>query len=412
LRGTLKDPTTLHARAQAVLSSRFPRRGPASRVQVLGAGNDDLEAGRALLVLLADHGWATPAWPESVGGIGDPALARALAEEIARFAVPDLYPFAVGLALVGPVVASFGTAAQQTRWLDPIRRGEQIWCQLFSEPDAGSDLAGLATRARLDGNRWIVTGQKVWSSRAHYSDWGLLLARTDPDIPKHAGITCFALPMHQRGVVVRPLRQMNGDTHFSEVFLDEAVIEADLRIGPVGDGWRVATATLAHERAALGTQTGGDITPAQLLGLATTTSTADPVVRQRLVEAYIRLRLLELTEQRAGDLHSVRAPDAERASAGAKLRKGATFKEVAAVALSLGGPSALLCEPPNEWTTLFLTAPSLSIRGGTDEIQRNVVGERVLGLPRDPRLDTRVPFRELVRTQPAGTASGGARVTP
>jgi alkylation response protein AidB-like acyl-CoA dehydrogenase len=205
---------------------------------------------------------------------------------------------------------------------------------------------------------------------------------------------------------------MNGDTHFSEVFLDEAVIEADLRIGPVGDGWRVATATLAHERAALGTQTGGDITPAQLLGLATTTSTADPVVRQRLIEAYIRLRLLELTEQRAGDLHSVRAPDAERASAGAKLRKGATFKEVAAVALSLGGPSALLCEPPNEWTTLFLTAPSLSIRGGTDEIQRNVVGERVLGLPRDPRLDTRVPFRELVRTQPAGTASGGARVTP
>jgi alkylation response protein AidB-like acyl-CoA dehydrogenase len=340
-----------------------------------------------------------------VGGRGaGSAEAAAIARELARYETPDLYPFLVGLSLVGPTVLSEGTDEQQRRWLPPIARGEQIWCQLFSEPDAGSDLAGLTTRATPQpaagadegsgGNGWVVTGRKVWTSRAHYAQWGLLLARTDPDVPKHAGITAFALPMDQPGVEVRPLRQLNGDTHFDEVVLDGALVDDRDRIGPVGGGWGIALTVLGHERGAAGANPGrgGAVHRDQIVDhVRRHGAAAGPVVRQRLARVLADIETARLTGLRA------RAPGAagrERAGAGGKVRLADALKRVSGLALDVQGPAAVTGEADPDWDAVFLTAPSLSIRGGTDEIQRNIIGERILGLPPEPRTDKGVPFSE------------------
>src|SRR4051812_42253242 len=210
----LMDEQAFRAEVRAALSARLQERRAGAGFSFLGAGQDDVEAGRSLLATLADGGWSVPTWPAQWGGRdATPEQAAIIAQELSRFDVPDLYPFMVGLSLVGPTLLTHGTDSQNARWLPAIASGDEIWCQLFSEPDAGSDLAALSSRAVLDGDVWRVSGQKVWSSRAHYSAWGLLLARTDADVPKHAGITAFALRMDAPGVEVRPLQQMNGDTH-------------------------------------------------------------------------------------------------------------------------------------------------------------------------------------------------------
>jgi acyl-CoA dehydrogenase len=233
----------------------------------------------------------------------------------------------------------------------------------------------------------------VWSSRAHYSRWGLLLARTDPSVPKHAGITAFALDMRAPGVEVRPLRQMNGDVHFNEVFMDDAPLADADRIGEVGDGWRVAITTLMHERGALGPGTGPG--RRELLDLVRARGSADdPLVRQRAAAVVSQLEVGRLTNLRArAAMQSGRPPGPE--GSGAKLRGAAAIKGLADLALDVEGLGGLVGE--DEWLTLFLTAPSISIRGGTDEIQRNILGERVLGLPSEPRPDKGVPFKDVPR---------------
>ncbi len=365
---------------RAALDQRLERRAPGERVVVLGAGSDDLEAGRAYLRALADGGWAVPTWPVEYGGMGlDAQHAAVVNRELAAFRVPDLYPFMVGLALVGPTLVAHATRDQCERWLPAVRTGDEIWCQLFSEPGAGSDLAGLATRAVRDGEVWRVTGQKVWSSRAQYSQWGLLLARTDPDAEKHAGITAFGLPMDQPGVDVRPLRQMNGDTHFNEVFLDDALVDDDDRIGGVGEGWAVALTCLAHERGGLAGGGGAGLSFTRLVDLARACrATRDPLVRDALARVYVASEVARLSGQRARDLARAGRPGPE--GSGMKLRLTHLFRDYTNVATRVLGPAATAVD--DEWRTLFLTAPSISIRGGTDEIQRNIVAERVLGLPR------------------------------
>ena len=341
-----------------------------------------------------------PTWPPEWGGRGaTPEQAAIVAQELSRFEVPDLYPFMVGLSLVGPTLLTHGTSSQLARWLPSIASGAEIWCQLFSEPDAGSDLAALSTRAVRDGDVWRVTGQKVWSSRAHYSAWGLLLARTDVNVPKHAGITAFALDMTVPGVEVRPLRQMNGDVHFNEVFMDDAgVADAD-RIGEVGDGWRVAITTLMHERGALGP--GGGPGRRELLELVRGAGLAgEALVRQRAAAVISQLEVGRLTNLRAREALRVGRPPGPEGS-GAKLRGAAAIKELADMAVDVSGLGGLVSVGEDEWLTLFLTAPSISIRGGTDEIQRNILGERVLGLPSEPRVDKGVPFREVPRSAPS-----------
>jgi alkylation response protein AidB-like acyl-CoA dehydrogenase len=384
----------LAADVRAALAERLELRSPDDAVVLFGAGNDDLAAGRVYLQALSDGGWAVPTWPREHGGLGLEARQAAVVNrELARFRVPDLYPFLVGLALVGPTLVAHATRAQRERWLPSIRRGDEIWCQLFSEPDAGSDLAGLTSRATRDGDEWRVTGQKVWSSRAHYSEWGLLLARSDPTVAKHAGITAFALRMDQPGVVVRPLRQMNGDAHFNEVFLDGAVVPDRDRIGDLGAGWTVALTCLAHERGALGGG-GPGLSFDRLVELARRRGRSrEPTVRDVLVRTYVALEIARLTGKRARDLAQAGRPGAE--GSGMKLRGTTVFRTYADAAMRILGPDGLGSE--GEWQTLFLTAPSMSIRGGTDEIQRNIVGERVLGLPGDVRVDRDVPFDQLPR---------------
>ena len=379
-------------------------------------GDDELEAGRRYLATLAEGGWSTPGWPEACGGRGaTPEEASAIASELARYDAPDLYPFAVGLALVGPTLLVHGTEEQQRRWMPRIASGEEIWCQLFSEPDAGSDLAGLAARAERDGERWVVTGQKTWSSRAHYAAHGLLLARSDPSVPKHAGITAFALPMRQSGIEVRPLRQINGDAHFNEVFMDGAVVDDADRIGAVGDGWRVGLTTLGFERAGMGGGGsgagggGGGIHRDQLLDhVRRHDDFRDDVTRDRLARVLTDIEVARLTAMRArAAAKAGRTPGPE--GSGGKLRLSATLRAIADLAIDVQGPAGVAAEPgdDDEWTTVFLTAPSMSIRGGTDEVQRNIVGERVLGLPPEPRVDKDIPFRDTRRSRGVAASPTG-----
>jgi len=390
---------------RAALATRLRSRHEGDAFTVLGAGSDDLEAGRAYLRALADGGWAVPTWPREYGGLGaTPAQAAIVAQELAHYDVPDMYPYVIGLAIAGPTLVAHATAAQSGRWLPAIRTGDEIWCQLFSEPDAGSDLASLATRAERDGDQWRVTGAKVWTSRAHYSQRGLLLARTDPDVPKHAGITAFALDMQAPGVTVRPLRQMNGDTHFSEVHFDHAPVADADRIDAPGNGWRVARTALAHERGAGAVGGGGwgaDLKDRLVELVRRRGAAADPLVRQRLAAAIIELEVARLTARRARDTaRAGRAPGPE--GSGSKLRGSAGLKVAATLALDVLAADGIAGiaggDGDDEWRTLFLTSPSISIRGGTDEIQRNIVGERVLGLPPEPRADVDVPFSQVPRT--------------
>ena len=394
-------PDDFRSGVRAALEARLTS-GGGDTFTVLGAGSDDLEAGRAYLRALADGGWAVPTWPAEYGGLGaTPAQAGVVAQELARFDVPDLYPYLIGLAIAGPTLVAHATPEQCSRWLPAIRTGDDIWCQLFSEPDAGSDLASLATRAERNGDHWRVTGSKVWTSRAHYSQRGLLLARTDPSVPKHAGITAFALDMHAPGVAVSPLRQMNGDTHFSEVHFDDAPVADADRIDAPGEGWRVARTALTYERGAGAVGGGGwgaDLKDRLVDLIRRRGAAADPFVRQQLAATIIELEVARLTARRARDAAKAgRSPGPE--GSGSKLRGSAGLKAAASLALDVLGPTGIAgIDGDREWETLFLTSPSISILGGTDEIQRNIVGERVLGLPPEPRADVDVPFAQLPRT--------------
>ena len=398
------DLDEFRVRVRAALEERLAPRRANGAFTVLGAGTDDIEAGRAYLRALGEGGWAVPTWPHEYGGLGATAAqAAVVAQELASFEVPDLYPYVIGLAIAGPTLVDHATAEQCGRWLPAIRTGEEIWCQLFSEPDAGSDLVSLATRAEQDGDQWRITGSKVWSSRAHYAQRGLLLVRTDPSVPKHAGVTAFGLDMHAPGVTVSPLRQMNGDTHFSEVHFEQVAVPDTDRIDAPGAGWRVARTALTYERGAGAVGGGGwgaDLKD-RLVELARRRGAADdPLVRQRLAATIVELEVARLTARRARDAaRAGRTPGP--AGSGAKLRGSAGLKAAADLALDLLGADGIAAEEashPGEWETLFLTSPSISIRGGTDEIQRNILGERVLGLPPEPRSDVDVPFAQLPRT--------------
>jgi alkylation response protein AidB-like acyl-CoA dehydrogenase len=352
----------------------------------------------------ADAGHATPTWPVEHGGLGlSPAVAAAVRRALNRYKLPRTTN-PVGIGQVGPALLDWGTDEQRRRFLVPIARHEEIWCQLFSEPGAGSDLASLSTRAVRDGDVWVVHGQKVWTSVARQASFGLLLARTDPGLPKHRGITAFLLPMHQHGVTVRPLKDIAGDTPFNEVFIEGAEVPDSLRLGDVNDGWRVALSVLTGERQTLGGgggsssgNIGGRTVDALLRRHAPVT---DPDLRTRLTRAYIDERLLQLTNQRA----AARQRAGQRAgpeSSVSKLLNSDHMQRVQNLAVDLEGESGLAWSADDRWRTgnawSLLWVRSRTIAGGTSEIQRNILGERVLGLPKEPQVDRDIPWSETRR---------------
>jgi len=356
---------------------------------------------------LFDGGWAGITWPAEHGGRGGtPAEALVFAAEQARFDVTNGFLGSM-LALVGPTLLAHGTDAQRARYLRPLLRGDEMWCQLFSEPGAGSDLAGLRTRAVRDGDEFVVEGQKVWTSGARHADFAILLARTNADAPKHRGITYFVLDMRAPGVDVRPLRQITGAAHFNEVFLDGVRIPASAVVGDLDGGWAPARTTLANESALIGSSpsTGADVDALVVLARETRRSD-DVLVRQRLAGTYARERILGLLRDRvqADVLRGV--PPGIDASV-LKLVWSRDRADKGSLALDVLGAAGTLAagDASREgfWQTFFLNRFWASIGGGTDEIHHTMVGERVLGLPPEPRVDKDLPFREL----PAG--NGAAR---
>jgi len=402
------------------------------RSLVQATWNPDLSL-RQWRELLADSGWACPAWPRQWCGRSLPAdLAAAATAELAAAGVPGP-PDGVGVALVAPVLLEHGTDELKRRYIRRTVTGEITWCQLFSEPGAGSDLAGLATKAvltgpaGLDGDQWSITGQKVWSTGAATADFGLLLARTDADLPKHRGISCFVLPMRQPGVLVRPLRQMNGHSSFNEVFLDDARAGADDVIGDLGGGWAVALTTLAHERrlAAFPRPPAGTQGRAWREAMAERTAAAephawypqragrpdlviararamgrasDPVVRQEIAKLIALSWSARWMAQRAAAARAAGRPPGPEGSLG-KLASSQIARQAARVHSLIAGASGLLAGPgaPLDGTIaeILLSVPAISIAGGTDEIQRTIIGERILGLPREPDASRDVPFRQV-----------------
>ncbi len=380
-------------KTMAELDQLLERRRPDARASVLGAGSDDLETGRRYLAVLAAGGYAVPSWPVEHGGMGLAGEeAGAVRSALSAFEAPDLYPWMVGLDLIGPTILVHGNEEQKARWLPGIRSGEEIWCQMFSEPDAGSDLAGLKARAARDGDGWRVSGSKVWTSRAHYSKWGLLLARFDTSLPKHKGIVAFGLDLEAPGVTVKPLVQMNRDAHFNEVFMDDVWIPDSDRIGEPGEGWRVALTCLTFERGSLGGGLG--VREDQVLRLGRMVAPEDPVARDEWARRMADYQVIRMTELRSEEARKAGRPPGPEDS-GSKLRGTAMIKKLAGLAMRVEGPAAAANDgEADEWLNMFLVSPSLSIRGGTDEIQRNILGERVLGLPPEPRVDKDKPFSE------------------
>jgi alkylation response protein AidB-like acyl-CoA dehydrogenase len=334
--------------------------------------------------------------------------------EFAAAGAPDNDPIrnTIGLGMAAPTILSFGTDEQKARWLRPLWTGEEIWCQLFSEPGAGSDLAGLATRAVRDdaGGDWRVSGQKVWTSLAHRARWGLLLARTDPDVPKHAGLTYFACDMTDPGVEVRPLRQITGEAEFNEVFLTDVMVRDGDRIGEVGDGWRVAQGTLMNERVAIG----GAALPREggMAGIVAAAWREHPELRtpglhDRLIRLWADAEVARLSSERLRQQLAAGQPGPEGSAA--KVVYARLNQELSALELELSGADGLRYDDwslrrPEAVSFLargpgyrYLRARGNSIEGGTSEILRNIIAERVLGLPAEPRTDTRVPWKDLPR---------------
>jgi acyl-CoA dehydrogenase len=337
---------------------------------------------------LHDGGWAGITWPREFGGRGGRPIEEAIfQEEQARFGV-SVGAFAVALGMVGPTLMAHGTSEQKARWLAPMLRGDEVWCQLFSEPEAGSDLASLRTRAVPDGDEFVVDGQKVWTSGAQHSEWGILLARTDPDAPRHSGISYFVVDMRSPGIDVRPLRQLNGEAHFNEVFLSGVRVPAENLVGELHEGWKVAVTTLSNERVAIAGGSGMS-DPERLRALAGELGVlADRSFRQRYAAVWTRneiLRYLRLRSRTA--LSQGRRPGPEASVL--KLAYARFVKELSNLAVEIQGPAGTLVHPDaaldGVFQHKFFNAVQSSIGGGTDEIQRNIVGERVLGLPREPR---------------------------
>jgi alkylation response protein AidB-like acyl-CoA dehydrogenase len=363
-----------------------------------GAADDTayIDARRAWQGRLAEAGLAGVTWPKEVGGQGLGPIEQVIVnQEIGRARVPGILDV-IGIGMLGPCLIAHGTDEQKARHLGPMLHGDEVWCQMFSEPAAGSDLAGIQARAEAseDGS-WRVNGQKVWTTNAQFASFGLMLARTDPDVPKHKGLTMFIVPMDAPGVTIRGLRQISGEAEFNEVFLDDVELAADSVVGGVGNGWATALTVLMFERLTigLGSESMG-YRPDRFAALvaADAAAAADTDVRQRLGELSTELLAIRFQSYRTlTALQKGQIPGPESGLAKVTMvNAGVAAGDLVADVL---GPEAL--DEDSEWAYMISFLPGLKSAGGTESILRNTVGERVLGLPPEPRLDKGVPFSEL-----------------
>jgi alkylation response protein AidB-like acyl-CoA dehydrogenase len=364
-----------------------------------------------------DRGLAWVHFPAGFGGLGArPELNRVVEQRLRAAGATHVDPTTFFMALAGPTIVTHGSDEQKRRFLRPMFTGQERWCQLFSEPGAGSDFAGLATRAVRDGDEWIVNGQKVWNTLAHLGDWGMLVARTDPEQPKHKGMTYFALDMHAPGVEVRPLRQITGEAEFNEVYMTDARVPDDCRIGAVGEGWRAALTTLMNERTAIGGSAGtgsvprgGVVDGAVKLWRSLAEHHRGPVQRDELMRLWCRGEISRLTNMRAAQNMKVGNPGPEGSVAkliyaelnkalyefcinlmGMDAQTGYDYSFRRADALDVDGAGRGI-------QYAFLRVRANSIEGGTSEVMRNILGEQVLGLPGEPRVDKDVPWSKVPR---------------
>ncbi len=399
------EEAAFRAEARAWLESngRPRREGAAATPLAEGVDEATIREAQAWQKKKAEAGWACLRWPKAYGGREASAIEQVIwNQEEGKFEVPPPV-FGIGIGMCGPTILAHGSEDQKQRWIPKLVTGEEIWCQLFSEPAAGSDLAGLRSSARREGDQWVVNGQKIWTTGAHYCKWGILIVRHDPDATKHAGLTFFVVDMESPGIEVRPITQINGGRGFNEVFLNDVRIPDENRIGGIGDGWRVAITTLMNERAAVGAA-GGSGALRDLFALAGRArlrgrpAIEDGLVRGRLADLYVQAMGVKHTGNRTlTALSQGRTPGPE-ASLG-KLVAARLGQDIASLAVEMLGGAGLVADPEepegDEWQDLYLTMPGFRIAGGTDEILRNIIAERVLGLPAEARADKGLAFRDV-----------------
>ncbi|MGH0030528.1 MAG: acyl-CoA dehydrogenase family protein [Myxococcota bacterium] len=376
------------------------------RAAPLGEGTKGLlKKAREWQATKADDGWACITWPKEYGGRGATSIQSAIwNQEEAKFDVPPNL-FSIGQGMLAPTIMAHGTQEQKDLYLEKILRADEIWCQLFSEPAAGSDLAGLRTTAVKDGDDWIINGQKIWTSGAHYSDRGMIVCRTDPTAKKHAGITYFIVDMDAPGVETRGIKQISGTSDFNEVFFTDVRVPDGNRVGAVNDGWRGAITTLMNERATIGAGGAFGAGIKDLIELAKNTpwngrpAIEDPAVRQKIADYYVKLKGLEYTGLRTlTALSQGKTPGPENAigkMVGAPLRQ-----EMSAFAMELQGEAGILTDASvaaagGGFQQGYLASPGLRLAGGTDEILHNILAERVLGLPGEVRVDKDLAFQDI-----------------
>ncbi|MEX2659052.1 MAG: acyl-CoA dehydrogenase family protein [Acidimicrobiales bacterium] len=387
-----------------------------AKLDQLLADHDPKGDGRTFLGAQFDAGLAWVHFPEGEGGLGlNPKLQKLVMERIAAAGGPNpYYRNPIGYGMGAPTVVAHGSDQQKARYLRPLFTGEEIWCQLFSEPGAGSDVASLSSRAVRDGDEWVVNGQKVWTTLAHVARWGMLVARTDPEQPKHKGLTYFVVDMQAPGVEVRPLRQITGDAEFNEVYFTDVRIPDAERLGEVGDGWRVSITTLMNERVSIGgtiaPKGSGPIGEAVDLWRARKPSedpALDAVKKDELMRLWIRAEANRLTNLRASQNRRLGTPGPEGSTA--KLAFAETNVRIYEFCMELVGADAMLYDsyemnaPRSAMESrslqhAFLRSRANSIEGGTSEIMRNILGERVLGLPGDVRTDKELPWNQVPRS--------------
>src|SRR4030095_15710217 len=367
------------------------------------AKHDMVHVGKAWQKKKADGGWACLHWPKEYGGRGAPPIERVIWQQEEGVYGKLTQPFQIGEGMCGPTVMAWGSEESKRRYLPKLASGEHIWCQLFSEPAGGSDVAGLRTRAERKGEDWIIHGQKIWNSGAHYFHYGILLTRTDPNVPKHKGLTMFFLDMKSPGIEIKPIKQANGQSEFNEVYFTDVKIPDAQRLGDVNDGWNVSLTTLMNERMSIGAGVSTGFPElfefCNNLMLEDGPAIDDRGVRSKLANWAVKASGLKYTSMRAISALSKGERPGPENSIG-KLVAGSMVQDVAAYALDLQGAAGVLgggegAEAAGKFQAMLLRAPGTRVEGGTDEIMRNIIAERVLGLPGDIRVDKDIPFNKI-----------------